>query len=166
VLSSVIICNISSGSYTEIPDRSQITISPHDLAYTVEPLFTYSIGQWFYLLQKAFVSIFSLKPLDYFLPNIESQPGKSYHPSILKELEVMDNFNPNEPIPQSPHETLFGLCTLIYVLGYSLRILWIVHMLNLIMLSEVRKSNLEYIYRVMRSGKLVRKLKVCTWRST
>ncbi len=34
-----------------------------------------------------------------FSSNIKLQPGKSYHPSIPKELEVMDNFNPAEPIP-------------------------------------------------------------------
>ncbi len=37
---------------------------------------------------------------------------------------------------------------------------------NLGMLSEVCISNFEYVYRVMRSEKLVRKLKVRIWRST
>ncbi len=68
-----------------------------------------------------FFSIFSNnKSLDSYLPNIKSQPGKSYHSSIPKELDVMDNFNPDEPIPQSSHVTLWGLCTLIYVLRYLL----------------------------------------------
>jgi hypothetical protein len=38
------------------------------------------------------------KSLDSFLPNIKSQPGKSYHHSIPKEFEVMDNFNSAELI--------------------------------------------------------------------
>jgi hypothetical protein len=40
------------------------------------------------------------KSLDSFLPNITSiaQPRKSYHLSIPKEFEVMDNFDPAEPI--------------------------------------------------------------------
>jgi hypothetical protein len=37
--------------------------------------------------------------VDFFLPNIKLQPGKSSHPSIPKELEFMDNFSPDEPIP-------------------------------------------------------------------
>jgi hypothetical protein len=36
--------------------------------------------------------------VDSFLPNIITQPRKSYHLSIPKEFEVMDNFNPAEPI--------------------------------------------------------------------
>ncbi len=62
----------------------------------------------------------------------------SYHPSILKELEVMDNINPDEQIPQSPYVTLWGICTSIYVLRYLLCILWIVRISNLSTLSEVR----------------------------
>ncbi len=93
------------------------------------------------------------------------------HPSIPKELEVMDNLNPDKPILQSPHVTLWGLCTSIYVLRYLLCVLCIVHISNLSTLSEVcisnsstlsevSISNFEYVYRVMRSEKLVRKLKV------
>jgi hypothetical protein len=52
----------------------------------------------FHLHVSLHVSISSHRSLDSFLPNIESQPGKSYHPSIPKELEVMDSFNPDEPI--------------------------------------------------------------------
>jgi hypothetical protein len=59
----------------------------------------------------------------FFSSNIKSQPGNSYHPSIPKELEVMDNFNPDKLIPQNPHVTLWGLCTLIYMLRYSLCVL-------------------------------------------
>jgi hypothetical protein len=55
--------------------------------------------------------IFSHKPSDSFLPNITSQPGKRYHPGISKELEVVNNFNPDELIPQSPHVILWGFCT-------------------------------------------------------
>jgi hypothetical protein len=62
----------------------------------------------------------------FFFWNIRSQPGMIHHPSIPKELEVMDNFNPDEPIPLSPHVTLWGrLCTLIYILMYLLCVLWI-----------------------------------------
>jgi hypothetical protein len=70
-----------------------------------------------------FFLIFSHKSLDSFLPNIKSQPWKSFRPSIPKELEVMDNFNPDEPIPRSPHVTLWGLRTLIYVLWYLICVL-------------------------------------------
>jgi hypothetical protein len=38
------------------------------------------------------------KSLDSFLPNIKSEPGKSYHLSIPKEFDVMDNLNPAELI--------------------------------------------------------------------
>jgi hypothetical protein len=38
------------------------------------------------------------KSLDYFLPNIKSEPDKSYHLSIPNDFEVMDNFNPAELI--------------------------------------------------------------------
>jgi hypothetical protein len=62
--------------------------------------------------------------------------GKSYHPNIHKELEVMDNVKPREPIPRSPHVTLWGLCTSIYVLRYSLGVLWIVRILNSSTISE------------------------------
>ncbi len=58
-------------------------------------------------------------------------------------MEVMDNFNPAEQIPQSPHVTLWGLCTLIYVLQYSIYVHWIVCILNSSMLSEVRILNLS-----------------------
>ncbi len=77
----------------------------------------------------------------------------------------MNNINPLELIPQRPHVTLWGLCTLIYRLWHLLCILWIVRISNLRKLSEVRISNFEYVCRVMRSEKLVRKLKVCIWRS-
>jgi hypothetical protein len=51
-----------------------------------------------------------------------------------------------------------------YILNLSM--LSEVHILNLSMLSEVRISNFEYVYRVMRSGKIVGKSKVRIWRST
>ncbi len=56
--------------------------------------------------------------VEFFHPNIKSQPGKSYVPSILNE--VMDNFNPAaaEMIPRSLHVTIWGLRTSIYVLRY------------------------------------------------
>ncbi len=81
----------------------------------------------------------------FFLPNMKSQPGKSYHPSIPKLLEVMDILKPDEPIPRSPHVTLLGLCTSKYVLWYSLCVLWIVRISNSSTLSEVRILNFEYI---------------------
>jgi hypothetical protein len=87
--------------------------------------------------------------------------------TAFPELEVMDNFNPDEAIPLSPHVTLWGLiCTSIYVLWYLLCVLWIVLILNLSTLSEVIISNFMYVYRVMRSEKLVHKSKVHIWRST
>ncbi len=43
------------------------------------------------------------KSLDSFLPNIKSEAGKSYHLSIPKEFEVMDDLNPAELITLSPH---------------------------------------------------------------
>ncbi len=78
-----------------------------------------------------------------FFSSTKLQPGKSYHPSIPKELEVMDNCNSDEPILRSPNVTLWGLCTLIYVLRYLLCVLWIVCKPNLSTSSEVRKSNFE-----------------------
>ncbi len=77
----------------------------------------------------------------------------------------MDNLNPDEPIPQSPHVTLRGLCTWTYVLQYLLCILWIVRTLNLSTSSAVCISNFEYVYRVMLTEQLVRKSKVRIWRS-
>jgi hypothetical protein len=59
----------------------------------------------------------------FFLPIMKSQPGNSYHPSVPKEFKVLDNFNPDEPIPQNPHVTLWGLRTSLYVLRYPLCIL-------------------------------------------
>jgi hypothetical protein len=80
-----------------------------------------------------FFSIFSHKSLDSFIPNRRSQPGKSYLPSIPKELEVMDNFNPDEPIPQS-HNVItlwdlrtalhFDIRTLVFVMRTSIVRIW------------------------------------------
>ncbi len=54
----------------------------------------------------------------FFQTLIRHNQGRVYHHSIPKELEFMDNFNPAEPYPQSPHVTLWGLRTLIYILQY------------------------------------------------
>jgi hypothetical protein len=67
----------------------------------------------------------------------------------------MDNFIPDEPMPRSPHiytwEPLY-----FNILQYLLCVLWIVRILNLSTLREVRISNFESVFRVMRSEKLVR----------
>jgi hypothetical protein len=66
--------------------------------------------------------------------------------------------------PKSPCNSTEPL-DLIYVFWYLLCVLWIVRISNLSTLNEVRISNFKYIYGVMRSEKLVRKLKVRIWMS-
>jgi hypothetical protein len=79
---------------------------------------------------------------------------------ITKELEVMNNLNPDELIPRSPH-VCGGLCTdSIYVLRHLLCVLWILHISNSITLSEVCIPNFKSIYRVMCSEKSISKSKV------
>ncbi len=102
---------------------------------------THKVSNFQHLHVKFTCFIFLTEIFGFFSSKHQITTRKSYHLSILKNLEVMDNFNPAELIPWSPHVTRCGLCTSIYVLQYLKYVLWIVCILKLSTLSEVRISN-------------------------
>ncbi len=105
------------------------------------------------------------KSLDSFLSNIKSQPGKGYPPAFpniwkLWTVSILMNRFPKSPC-NSMGPLYFNIRTLVFVMRT-----YVVRTSNSSTLSEVSILNFEYVYRVMGSEKLVRKLKVRISRST
>ncbi len=101
----------------------------------------------------------------FFSPNIISQPGKSYHPSIPKELEVMEISILMNRFPKSPFNSMRPSYFDIRIPVLVMRTLDSTF-IEFEYVEGSTYANFEYVYRVMRSERSKRKLKVRIWRST